>query len=194
MMFSSQSWTIIARKPRYQSYIYRQLWQYVALAFNKVDAHRLAQVGAERMCAEWILKNGGAIRTLEEAGIRIDQYNALPPENVKFHVKEVDATEATIMKVGFEHFKGCSNIDTLILHKCLYLEEESLEGVVHLVHSLQTLHISACHNVTSKGLMVLGQLRNLRNLSISDMGNIRDLPAIRSKLQEMLPQCTVTGD
>lgn len=193
-MFLSQVWTFIGRNTRHQKYNYRQLWQYVALAFNSVDTHRLAEVGAERMCAEWILKNGGAIRTLEEANILIDQYNALPPENVKFHVKEVDATKATIMKVGLEHFKGCYNIDKVILHECLYLEEDGLDGIVHLVDSLQTLEISACHNITSNGLLVLGKLKKLRYLNISDMGNIRDLQATRIKLQEMLPQCTITSN
>lgn len=193
-MFLSQISTIVGKNIGYQKYSYRQLWQYVALAFNSVDTHRLAEVGAERMCAEWILKNGGAIRILEEANILIDQYNALPPENVKFHVKEVDATKATIMKVGFEHFKGCSNIDKVILHECLYLEEDGLDGIVHLVNSLETLEISACPNVSSNGLLVLGKLKNLMNLTISDMGNVRDLPAIRTKLQELLPQCTIASN
>lgn len=193
-MFLSQVGRFAVKNTGYQKYSYRQLWQYVALAFNRVDTHRLAEVGAERLCAEWILKNGGAIRTLEEANILIDQYNALPTENVKFHVKEVDATKATIMKVGLDHFKGCSNIDRVILHECLYLEEDGLDGIVHLIDSLQTLEISACHNVSSNGLLVLGKLKNLKNLTISDMGNVRDLQATRIKLQEMLPQCTITSN
>lgn len=184
---------VICCKIRKSPSTYRHLWQYVALAFNSVDTHRLALVGADRMCAEWILKNGGSIRIVEDSNNKIDQYNALPPENIKFRLKEVDATNATIMKVGLEHFKGCSYIDTVILHKCLYLEKGGLEGITHLRKSLQSLEISACYNMTTKCLMVLGKLKNLKNLTISNMMNV-DLEESRKKLQSMLPQCTIISD
>lgn len=170
---------------------HRDLWQYVAKAFNMVDPHRLQEVGPDRMCAEWILKNGGAIRIVENADVVINQYNALPPENFKFRVKEVDASGASIMKVGLEHFKGCAYIDTVILHKCLHLEEDGLEGIVHLQNTLLFMEISVCHNITAKGLMVIGKLKNLKHLAISDMKGVDDLLSTKIKLQAMLPQCNV---
>ena len=74
------------------------------LVFYRVDGERLQQFGPDRTCAEWILRNGGRIRFVEEEEWLSD-YNLLPDEKDShlFHVKDIDATGADLMFNGFLH-------------------------------------------------------------------------------------------
>lgn len=167
----------------------KSLWGYVAIAFNRVDADRLKLVGPDRLCAEWLMKNGGAVRTVEAPQRIHKDYNSLPPENVRFRVKVVDATGSSIMKIGLEHFKGCNFIDTVIFHQCKHLEGDSLDGLMHLRNTLKVLQISACDNISDEGLRVLGELNNLELLKIHEMRYVKDLNKVKQHLAPKLPNC-----
>ncbi|XP_037818132.1 ATP synthase subunit s, mitochondrial-like [Lucilia sericata] len=167
----------------------KSLWGYVAIAFNRVDTDRLLQVGPDRLCAEWLIKNGGAIRTVELPSRPHQSYNALPPENNRFKIKVVDATGSSIMKIGLEHFKGCNHIDTVILHECKHLESDGLQGLLHLKETLKVLQVSACDNISDEGLMVIGELTNLELLKIFEMRYVKDLKKVEQDLKAKLPNC-----
>uniref|UniRef100_A0A1A9WDT4 Uncharacterized protein n=1 Tax=Glossina brevipalpis TaxID=37001 RepID=A0A1A9WDT4_9MUSC len=167
----------------------RNIWGFVAIAFNRVDMDRLMKVGPNRLCAEWILKNGGGIRTTANPDFLFKDYNNLPPENVKFFIKVADATGASIMKIGLQHFNGCKHIDTVIFHNCQHLEEDGLNDILYLTESLKVLQVSACGNIKDEGLMVIGQLKNLEMLKIFFMPSVKDLENVKNQLQKMLPNC-----
>ena len=167
----------------------KSLWGYVAIAFNRVDADRLKQVGPDRLCAEWLMKNGGAIRTAEAPQRIHKDYNSLPPENIRFRIKVVDASGSSIMKIGLEHFKGCHLIDTVIFHQCKHLEGDSLKGLIHLKNSLKVLQVSACDNISDEGLMVLGELSKLELLRIFEMRYVKDLNKVKQHLITKIPNC-----
>lgn len=169
----------------------RCLWAYVKLAFNRVDKDRLKLVGPDRLCAEWLLKNGGGIRTVDAPQHLLKDYNSLPSENHKFRIKTADGSNSSIMKIGLEHFNGCKFIDTVIFHNCTYLEPDGLEKLVYLNESLKILQVSSCPNITDSGLMVIGQMRNLQTLQIFDMPFITNLPKLKTDLQNMLPKCKI---
>lgn len=167
----------------------KSLWGYVAIAFNRVDADRLLKVGPDRLCAEWVIKNGGAIRTVDAPNRQHENYNTLPPENNHFKIKVVDATGSSIMKIGLEHFKGCNYIDNVILHECKHLESDGLQGLVHLKNTLKLLQVSACDNISDEDLMVIGELSNLELLKIFEMRYVKDLDKVKQNLQAKLPNC-----
>ena len=73
--------------------------------FIRPDRERIKVIGAERACAEWLLRCGGAVKW--DKGARwLRDYNSLPSEGQKFfpHIQEVLLDGASVMDVGFEHF------------------------------------------------------------------------------------------
>lgn len=171
--------------------IVRRIWGYVAVAFNQVDKDRLSKVGPNRLCAEWILKNGGGVRFTENPTKLWKDYNHLPAENVPFRIKVVDATNSSIMKIGLHHFEGCKNIDTVIFHKCKHLENDGLEGLAYISQSLTHLQVSGCYNIKDSGLAIIGQLQNLKQLLIFDMPFVKDIDEVARSLKKSLPDCDI---
>lgn len=171
--------------------IVRKIWGYVAVAFNQVDKERLSRVGPNRLCAEWILKNGGGVRFTENPTKLWKDYNHLPAENVPFRIKVVDATNSSIMKIGLHHFEGCKNIDTVIFHKCKHLEDDGLEGLAYISQSLTHLQVSGCYNIRDSGLAIISQLQNLKQLLIFDMPFVKDIDEVARSLKKSLPDCDI---
>lgn len=71
---------------------------------------RIKEVGPDRACAEWLLRNGAFVQWKGSSGFVTD-YNNLPlkdNENSQFFIKAVDATDSSIMAMGFPHFSECS--------------------------------------------------------------------------------------
>ncbi|XP_068146818.1 ATP synthase subunit s, mitochondrial [Drosophila tropicalis] len=169
----------------------RKIWGYVAVAFNQVDAQRLAKVGPNRLCAEWVVKNGGGVRFVDSPSKLWKDYNSLPAETTQFCLKVIDATNASIMKIGLEHFKNCNHIDTVIFHNCKHLEDEGLEGLKHLTDSLTRLQVSGCYNLVDADLAVISELKNLQQLLIFDMVFVKDMDEVARKLKKNLPKCDI---
>lgn len=167
----------------------RNIWGYVAVAFNQVDKDRLAKVGPNRLCAEWIIKNGGGVRFTENPARLWKDYNHLPGENIPFRIRVIDASNSSVMKIGLDHFKDCTDIDTVIFHNCKHLESDALTGLSHIKNNLTSLQVSGCYNIDDDGLTAICQLKNLKQLLIFDMLYVRNMEKVVSKLKECLPNC-----
>lgn len=174
------------------SQIHRNVWGYVNIAFNKVDIDRLNIVGPERLCAEWIIKNGGAIRFTGNPKVLVKQYDLLS-DNFGFalKIKEIDATDSSIMKLGFEHLKGCKAIDKIILNRCKLLENDSLSELQHVADTLRELHVISCYNMRDDGILLLKSFKNLKSLIIYDLPYVRDLNRVKDELVKEIPQCKI---
>ena len=120
-------------------------------------------------------------------------YNSLPPESNRFPIHTAYATNSSIMKTGFEHFKGCSDIETVILHSCKHLEEDGLDGLIYLENSLKNLQVSECLNINDDGLKCLKNLKGLQNLNVFGMSYVDDLKSVITYLQKELPSCNITA-
>ncbi|XP_055855028.1 ATP synthase subunit s, mitochondrial [Episyrphus balteatus] len=170
----------------------RQLWAYVAIAFNKVDHDRLKLVGPDRMCAEWVLKNGGAVSFVQAPGRLLQDYNALPTPSTRVQIKEIDATDSSIMKLGMEHLKSCKHIDRVILNRCKHLESDGLTGLTHIKDTLKHLQISSCYNIDDQGLLVLKELTQLKSLLMFDLTAVNDLEKVIEEIKPHLKECTIS--
>lgn len=168
----------------------KQLWEWINIMFNKVDEERLKLHGPDRTCAEWLLRNGASVKW-QGSDVFLTNYNRLPPEGTKLFIKEVDGTESSIKHYGFPHFDGCKYIDTLILNKCYHVEDKALEYLYLLEASLTYLQISSCRNISANGLLHLSKLRNLKKLILFDLPYVRNKQKTTSKLQEILPNCSI---
>ena len=71
------------------------------------DKDRIEEVGAQRACAEWLVRCGAAVRW--EGGVKWERdYNSLPADVddnfAKLKIAEVSAVEASVMDIGFTYF------------------------------------------------------------------------------------------
>ena len=68
------------------------------------DRDRIKEVGPNRACAEWLLRCGATLKWKGSNRFQTD-YNTLPGSDYRSYViEEVEAEEAGIINVGFEHF------------------------------------------------------------------------------------------
>lgn len=180
----------IVKKPVILAEIKRHLFYWVQLQFNVVDEDRRKQFGPDRTCAEWILRNGGAVKWTHSSQILAD-YNQIPKEGTKLLLQEVDATDSSIMQNGFPHFQGCDHLIKLILHKCQYVDDRALPQLQYLKKSLLYLQISSCPNITDKALLELHSLTNLKQLMLFDLVGVKDLQKTVQALKTSLALCNI---
>ncbi|XP_012272176.1 ATP synthase subunit s, mitochondrial [Orussus abietinus] len=171
----------------------RTLFHWVTLVFNRVDEERLAKLGPDRACAEWLLRNGAAVLWKNSNEYMAD-YNSLPPENQRFYIQAVDATDSAIHHSGFQHFRGCKFIEDVKLIRCSYVEDEALPKLSFLKTSLTHLEILDCANVTEEGLFSLKNLSNLKVLKLGGMPYVKNKDTIMDQLTKALPQCKLKYD
>lgn len=169
----------------------RNLWQWINIIFNKVDEDRRKLFGPDRTCAEWLLRNGAAVRFRGNPDY-LHNYNCLPLEGTTLYIQEVDATNSSIMHYGFPHFIGCKFIEKIILDNCSYLQNDALHQLTPLQETLIYLQVSRCGNITEKGLEGLNSLSNLKTLLLYDLQYVKDKNAILESLRRKLPQCNIT--
>lgn len=177
---------------------------YLTNTFNDMDYDRLRDVGSDRLCAEWILKNGGRVRLLDhkppppsendpkpaadpqpEPSTFFVDYNDLPqPDTQPIRVKEIDASDSTITPIGCRHLRNCHHIDRIVLHNCRRLSD--VNRLRYVADSLRVLQISECP-IGDEALMALAQLRRLQLLVCSRLAAVRDMNAVREHLKRQLP-------
>lgn len=72
------------------------------MMFNKPDPERIKNVGPDRACAEWVLRNGGKV--VWSDGRKLDDYNLLPSDEQSVpKIVEIDGSESSISHYGFPH-------------------------------------------------------------------------------------------
>ncbi|XP_055698819.1 ATP synthase subunit s, mitochondrial [Phlebotomus papatasi] len=168
----------------------RNLFYWVNIIFNTVDKRRLRKVGPDRLCAEWVLKNGGAVRFCESPNNLLDNYNLLPPEDTsKVTLKEINATNSAIMTIGFAHLEGCSKIDKIIIENCKFVDNRGFHHLAKANESLKHLEIGQCANVSDSGLLELKNLSKLQKLVLKDLPGVKDWPGLEAQLKTHLKDC-----
>lgn len=136
-----------------------------------------------------VIKNGGAVQ-FDNQRHPISDYNSIALGSGKSTLKLIDATDSSIMGIGFEHFKGCNSIEHIILNRCKHLENEALEKLAY-VNSLRELQVTNCPNVVESGLLSLKQLNHLQKLTIYGFIYIDNFNSVVNELQKELPDCHI---
>ena len=147
-------------------------------------------INSFRTAAEWLLRNGACVRFVGSPILFCD-YNTLPPENQKFSIKEIEATNAGISADGFVHLKGCEKLDRIVLDNCVYVTDEALEKLDMRKDSLKVLEISNCKNITDDGLKSLKNLKNLEKLIARNLPYVKDATKVRDELKKYIANCEI---
>ncbi|XP_012267731.2 ATP synthase subunit s, mitochondrial isoform X1 [Athalia rosae] len=151
----------------------------------------LTKVGSDRACAEWLLKNGAAIKWTE-GGPLLSDYNALPSlDEPRKHIQVVDATDSAISHIGFPHFKGCNHINEVKLVNCVYIEDPAIPLLSILKDSLNNLEVNNCANISEKALNKIDKLSNLKTLKLGNLPLIKDKNKVIENLTKALPNCDI---
>lgn len=67
------------------------------------DDKRVAEVGPNRACTEWLLRCGAHVK-YKNWGMFLNDYNKIPPGSPEsFEIEEIFAENSCIMGKGFEH-------------------------------------------------------------------------------------------
>lgn len=137
------------------------------------------------------MRNGACVKLAGHAAILCD-YNSLPPENVKFIVKEIHGNENSgLNSAGFVHIKGCEQLDTIKFNNCSYIENDALSRLVMRKDSLKVVEITQCKNITDDGLRYLGDLTKLERIVARDLPYVKSPERIQEELKSKLPKCAV---
>ncbi|KAH9630509.1 hypothetical protein HF086_000722 [Spodoptera exigua] len=174
-----------------RNYQVRTFWEYVNMMFNKPDPDRIKQLGPDRACAEWVLRNGGKV--IWEGGKKLDDYNSLPPEGIPVpKLVTIDGTDSSISHYGFPHLIGCEKLSNIILHNADYIDDRALKGLSFGQNTLTHLQVSKCVNVTDAGLKSLVSLDKLELLLMFNLMSVENLQECKQYIQKHLPKCKVT--
>ncbi|XP_043275845.1 ATP synthase subunit s, mitochondrial [Venturia canescens] len=163
---------------------------YLTVVWNSVDEDRIKELGPDKACAEWLLRNGASVRW-KGATDFLDDYNVLQVSGTSQSIQAVYAEDASIHHIGFPHFSGCRHIDEIKLIKCGYIENPALRRLDILKDSLKHLEIIDCADLTDEGLKSLKNLTNLRILKLRGMPYVKDKSGVEKELSEALPNCTI---
>ncbi|XP_055545311.1 ATP synthase subunit s, mitochondrial-like [Wyeomyia smithii] len=166
----------------------RNFWGWVNMMFNRVDEKRLKLVGPDRLCAEWLLRNGAKVKFLNASHVQ-EHYNLLPDESVRTLVEELDGTESGIMHIGFDHLKGLKHLRKIKLHKCVYLQNQALAKLILVTDTLEDLEVSSCKNISDHGLLCLKDLKKLKHLVTYELPYVKNLSDVEKQLKQALPEC-----
>lgn len=170
----------------------RSIFGALNVIFNKVNEERVKEVGPDRACAEWLMRNGAFIRWKGESNL-VKLYNDLPldPEQKgDYQIEEIAAHGASISHHGFQHFHGCQHVRTISFLKCPFLDDNCLRKLDILTDSLNNLQITNCDEI-EEGLKYLGALKNLQMLNLCNLQGIRELDKQIEKLKGDLPNCKI---
>lgn len=141
-----------------------------------------------------IIKNGGAVQFANQSQPTSEYNSLLVGSSASSRIKVVDATDSSIMALGFEHFKGCTSIERIILNRCKHMENEALEQLAYVKQSLKELQVTDCSNVMDSGLLSLKQLNHLQKLTIYGFVYVKDFNGIVNQLKKDLPGCQIVTE
>ncbi|XP_077863081.1 ATP synthase subunit s, mitochondrial-like isoform X2 [Saccoglossus kowalevskii] len=170
----------------------RNLFGILNAIFNRVDYGRISDVGPDRAAAEWLLRCGAHVKFKDFQKWNED-YNMLPTGPIKKHkIEAVDATDSSIMHIGFPHFEGLEHLRSLKLHHCTYLTDECLASLHYLKDTLEDLQVTSCGDVSDQGLLSLQQLQKLQTLFLCDLPAVKDIESTMNSLRMAIPQCEIS--
>ncbi|CAK9832340.1 ATP synthase subunit s, mitochondrial [Anthophora retusa] len=169
------------------NYQTKSLFYWLTIIFNRVDLDSIKELGPDLACAQWLLRNGAAVRWTNSKELTRD-YNKLPSNN-NHYIEAVDATDSGICHVGFPHFKGCNYIKDVKLINCVYIDNAAMGALSILKDTLTHLEVVDCKSVENEGLRKLKVLKNLETLKLKGLPAVAD-DSICKELGEALPKCS----
>ncbi|KAF2353052.1 Leucine-rich repeat [Trinorchestia longiramus] len=161
----------------------------------RVERERM--VGPELAAAHFIVFRGGRVRFHGHSEWvkkdENDEYN-LPREKVdNLFVEDIDASSTDLLYEGLENFKGCQYLKSLNISRCKYADNFFLDRIcLQHAHTLTSLNISHCNNISVGGITALCRLKKLQHLNVEGLF-IPYLPLACLSLEDEIPGLQISG-
>ena len=155
-----------------------------------MDIARIKEMGPDRAAAEWLIRNGAAVKWTGQDHFDRD-YDRLIRVQRKDKIAAIDATDSSISHAGFLHLEGLTLVEDFVIERNAYLLDEALVLLKFLEPSLLSLRIVSCVNITDRGVKSLVNLRQLKRLHLSDLMNVGNADDCLQALKSGLPQCEI---
>lgn len=89
----------------------------------RYDRKSVQELGADRACADWIIRCGGSVR-FQNWGSFISKRNQLPTGAVgHFRIEEIRAIQASLTSEGFAYLDGLNDLKRIHLEKCDQIDD-----------------------------------------------------------------------
>ncbi|GMR58995.1 hypothetical protein PMAYCL1PPCAC_29190, partial [Pristionchus mayeri] len=171
--------------------------------FNDLDVERIREIGADRACAEWILRCGGTVK-FDDGKPEISDYNQLAQQTAqksgtlnekKIFLNQVHAVKACVTARGCRHFEGLSRLNDVVFIGCKNLEDDGINVMVQNVgSSLRTVEVANCRLLTQDGLRHLGKCGSLSSVILYDLPRVKNWDKLLEDLKSNLPMdCHIAG-
>uniref|UniRef100_A0A914XGK8 ATP synthase subunit s, mitochondrial n=1 Tax=Plectus sambesii TaxID=2011161 RepID=A0A914XGK8_9BILA len=162
--------------------------------YNSYDEKRVAEVGPDLACAEWLMKCGATSVRLSDGRVvdSLRQLKSVIKPDTPVLINAIDASDSAISESGFAYFKGCAGIATLKLNFCDFVTNDCIRRLEPLKNSLTDLEIVTNGNISDQAAYWLVKLTNLRRLHLYFLPCVHDRTGMLRKLKVGLPQCQIS--
>ncbi|XP_044740485.1 ATP synthase subunit s, mitochondrial [Chrysoperla carnea] len=184
VLFTKSPYPLISSK--------RNLFEWLNIIFNAVDNSRIKEIGPDRACAEWLIRNGASVKWVGVKELFSD-YNSLShqEDSVRACLEEIHATNASLRYNGFGYFKDLTHLKKIVFKDCQLIDDRIFPYLEHVKNSLQDLHLISCHSITDDGILKCTNLTNLKSLYLHDLQGMKFKDKILTEFQTKLPKCAV---
>ncbi|KAI6189973.1 ATP synthase subunit s, mitochondrial [Aphelenchoides bicaudatus] len=168
--------------------------------FNYYDIQRVREVGADRACAEWVVRCGGSVK-FDKFKDTFNDYNTLirvtaeldpAKPSGQVSIVNIDASNSCVSGFGCRHLNGLKGLETLTFARCKNLQDFALETVGNEVGStLSHLKLEACPRITEFGLKHLKTFTGLKTLTIKDLPRVYKPERSKQEIEKALPNCQI---
>ena len=163
---------------------------------QKFVKERLLALGPDLAAATFLTSRNCRVKFKgKKTWFGLTHASLLPTVWVKdWHVEAIDASCSDLIYEGIQNLRNLTFLKSLDLSNCPHIDSWCLDRLTgEFQDSLEELDLSGCKLVDWNALECLWRLRNLRVLTLKDMGHIKDLKLLCLMLLEEFPQLEIRG-
>ncbi|UJR15162.1 hypothetical protein I4U23_002125 [Adineta vaga] len=111
-----------------------------------------------------------------------------------FRIEEIRAVKACITSEGFAYLDGLRDLKKIHLEKCDQIGDSCLARCNKVKETIESITLIDLSEMSENGLAYLAGMKNLKQINLARLINIKNRDAIRKLLSNELPQCTINYD
>lgn len=168
-------------------------WEWLNNVHNHYSLVRIEEAGADRAAAEWLLRNGVAVKW-RGRDYYVTNYNELAGGREK-KIQEIIGEDCCISHVGFPYLKNLEYVEKFVMKRNPYLYDKALIMLGEtepIRRTLIHLEIVSCGNITDVGIKSLVNIPNLENLVLADLPYVENKEECIELLKSSLKVCNIT--
>eukprot|EP00127_Corallochytrium_limacisporum_P001870 Clim_evm25s88 gene=Clim_evmTU25s88 len=140
----------------------RSVYMWIEYIFNRVDYARIKEVGPDRACLEYILRQEGRFKVRGHPNW-IDHERDVPVGKVT--LTDVDMSGRNCTSNGVRYFHGCDELANISFRRCPYFDDAAVKNISD-VYALRTLDMGECPLITKVCLEHLEKMQWVERINL----------------------------